>query len=80
MPQLDRDEIVKVAKDAAYAVVGVGVLAVEQLDKVRQELAERVSTEASDLVTKARKVSTDARRAASDAGQQVRRFVLRDAA
>jgi hypothetical protein len=80
MPQLDRDEIVKVAKDAAYAVVGVGVLAVEQLDKVRQELAERVSTEASDLVTKARRVSTNARQAASDAGQQVRRFVLRDAA
>jgi hypothetical protein len=80
MPQLDRDEIVKIAKDAAYAVVGVGVLAVEQLYKVRQELAERVSTEASDLVTKARKVSTDARQAASDAGQQVRRFVLRDAA
>jgi histone H3/H4 len=80
MPQLDRDEIVKIAKDAAYAVVGVGVLAVEQLDKVRQELAERVSTEASDLVTKARRVSTNARQAASDAGQQVRRFVLRDAA
>jgi hypothetical protein len=80
MPQLDREEIVKIAKDAAFAVVGVGVLAAEQLDKVRQELVERLSTGASDLAARARKAGADAREVAADARQQVRRFVLRDAA
>jgi len=44
MPQLDRDELTKIIRDTLYATVGVGVLTVQQLDQVRRQLAERLST------------------------------------
>ena len=43
MPQLTRDELVTIARDTLYATVGVGVLAYQQLEQGRQQLAERLS-------------------------------------
>ena len=45
MPTFDQDEIVKTVKDTLYAVVGAGVLTAEHLDKLRVELAERLSVQ-----------------------------------
>lgn len=44
MPQLNRDELTKILRDTLYATVGVGVLTVQQLDQVRRQAAERLST------------------------------------
>jgi hypothetical protein len=80
MPQFEQNDIVKLVKNTAYAVVGAGVLAAEQLDKCREDLVERFSTPAADLVSKARQLGVDARKIAVDGRQQLRSFVLRDAA
>ncbi len=45
MPQLDRDELTTIIRDALNATVGVGVLTVQQLDQARRQLAERLSTQ-----------------------------------
>jgi hypothetical protein len=126
MPQLTRDELVTIARDTLYATVGVGVLAYQQLEQGRQQLAERLSArygvgkqqveqligavelqmstlderlkvlerqidgvldavqerlpdQAGDAFAKARQVTADARKAATEAGGKLTTMV-RDAA
>ena len=45
MPELDRDQFLRIVRDAFYATVGAGVLTVQQLDKVRHQLAERLNAQ-----------------------------------
>jgi hypothetical protein len=45
MSTFDQDEIVKTVKDAAYATVGAGVLAFEQLEQRRTELRSRLAAQ-----------------------------------
>jgi hypothetical protein len=126
MPQLTRDELVTIARDTLYATVGVSVLAYQQLEQGRQQLAERLSArygvgkqqvdqligavevqmstlderlkvlerqiddaldavqerlpeQAGDAFAKARQVTADARKAATEAGAKLTTLV-RDAA
>jgi len=44
MAQLNRDELTTIIRDTVHATVGLGVLTVQQLDQVRRQLAERLST------------------------------------
>jgi hypothetical protein len=126
MRQLTRDELVTIARDTLYATVGVSVLAYQQLEQGRQQLAERLSArygvgkqqvdqligavevqmstlderlkvlerqiddvldavqerlpeQAGDAFAKARQVTADARKAATEAGAKLTTLV-RDAA
>jgi hypothetical protein len=45
MSTFDQDQIVKNVKDAAYATVGAGVLAFEQLEARRAELRSRLAAQ-----------------------------------
>ncbi|HEY8093237.1 MAG TPA: hypothetical protein VID93_05620 [Acidimicrobiales bacterium] len=45
MPQVTREELTQAVKDALYAIVGVGVLTVQQLATYRQQMTERLSAQ-----------------------------------
>lgn len=79
MPELKdiTDEISRTARDAAYVVVGLGVLGVQRAQVRRQELVKRLAEPRAQVETTLGDVRGELARRVKDVDEQVESVIIR---